>query len=73
MKLTFLYLDILTADCGKDQVEIYDGFSNNALKTQICNGSKIVEFLSSQPYVRMKYIGKSSNKYRGFHAFVTFL
>ena len=72
IKITFLYLDILAANCSTDRIEIYDGYNPTSSKT-ICNGNKIVEFISSKEIVRMKYIGKSVGKYRGFHAVGTFL
>ena len=72
VKLTFLYLDILAANCSTDRIEIYDGYNPTSSK-QICSGNKVVEFISSKEIVRMKYIGNSVGKYRGFHAVVTFL
>ena len=73
VKTSFIYLDIVAADCSTDRIEIYDGFSRNAFSTKICNGNKIVEFISKGNSVRMTYIGQSVGKYRGFHAAVTFL
>ena len=73
VKLTFLYLDIVNADCSTDKLEVYDGFSSNAISTKICNGNKMVEFISSGKNVKMTFTGNSVGKYRGFHASVTFL
>ena len=73
MKLTFLYLDIVNADCSKDKIEIYDGFAARAPAITVCNGNKVVEFTSKGENVKMIYTGRSSNKYRGFHALVTFI
>ena len=72
VKLTFLYLDMVAADCSTDKLEIYDGFSSNTISTRICNGNKITEFVSTKN-VKMRYIGSSAGKYRGFHVSVTFL
>lgn len=71
VKFTFLYLDMVDADCSTDKLEIYDGLSRNAISTKICNGNKIIEFVSSKS-VKMTYIGSSVGKYRGFHVSVTF-
>ena len=73
VKLTFLYLDIVDADCSKDRIEIYNGFGARTPSTRICNGNKVVEFISSASSVRMRFIGNSVGAYRGFHALVTFL
>ena len=73
MKLTFLYLDIVNADCSKGKIEIYDGFVSSVPRRRICNGNKVVEYISSGANVRMTYTGKSVGKYRGFHALVTYL
>ena len=73
VKLTFLYLDIVNADCSKDKIEIYDGFSARTPTKTICNGNKVVEFTSTGNNVKMIYTGRSSDKYRGFHALVTFI
>lgn len=73
VKLTFLYLDIMAADCGTDRIDIYDGLSLWSLSKQICNGNKVVEFISTQRNIKMIYTGNSVGKYRGFHAKVTFL
>ena len=73
VKLTFLYLDIVDADCSTDRIEIYDGFEARVPSLKICNGNKMVEFISSGSNLRMKYIGNSVSEYRGFHALVTFL
>ena len=72
VKITFLYLDILAADCSTDRIEISDGFHLRSVE-KICNGSKIIEFISKKQIVRIAYVGKSVGKYRGFHAAVTFL
>ena len=72
MKLTFLYLDIVNADCSQDKIEIYDGFAARTPTKTICNGNKVVEFTSTKT-VKMTYTGRSSNKYQGFHALVTFI
>ena len=72
IKITFLYLDILAANCSTDRIEIYNGHSPTSSKI-ICNGNRIVEFISSNEIVKMKYIGNSVGKYRGFHAVGTFL
>ena len=73
VKITFLYLDMVDADCSVDRIEIYDGFTARAPSIKICNGNRVVEFISSASNLRMKYIGNSVGKYRGFHALVTFL
>ena len=73
MKLRFLYLDIVAADCSTDRIEIYDGITARVSSRKICNGNKVVEFMSSKQLVRMTYDGRSIGKYRGFHAEVTFL
>ena len=73
VKLTFLYSDIVDADCSRDRIEIYNGFGARTPSIRICNGNKVVEFISSASTVRMKFIGNSVGKYRGFHALVTFL
>ena len=73
VKLTFLYLDIVNADCSQDRIEIYDGFIARAPSITICDGNKVVEFISKEVDVRMLYTGRSVGKYRGFHALVTFL
>ena len=73
VKLTFLYLDIVDADCSTDRIEIYNGFGARTPSRRICNGNKVVEFISSAGSIRMRYIGNSISKYRGFHALVTFL
>ena len=72
MKLTFLYLDILAADCSTERIEIYDGLSASTSSGKICNGNKLLDFMSSNNYVKMTFIGNSVGKYRGFHAKVTF-
>ena len=73
MKLTFLYLDIANADCNKDRIDIYDGFMASVPSRRICNGNKVVEFISREEIVKMIYTGNSYGKYRGFHAIVTYL
>ena len=75
VKLTFLYLDIMNANCTTDKIEIYDmdGFTRSTTKGEICNGNVVEEFISSEKYVKMRYMGKSVGKYRGFLAAVTFL
>ena len=73
VKLTFLYLDIVNADCSQDKIEIYDGFAARSPAITVCNGNKVVEFTSKGKNVKMIYIGRSSDKYRGFHALVTFI
>ena len=72
VKFTFLYLDILDADCSKDRIEIYDGITTITPTRRICKDNKVVEFVSSKGSIKMTYIGKSVGKYRGFHASVTF-
>ena len=72
VKLTFLYLDIQSADCSTDRIEIYNGILLNKPDILICNGEVTVEFISSNYIVIVKYIGKSVGKYRGFHALVTY-
>ena len=72
VKLTFLYLDIVSADCSTDKIEIFDGFIKSVPRREICNGNTTVEFISSSENVGMKYTGKSVSKYRGFLAVVTF-
>ena len=72
VKLTFLYSDIVNADCSKDKIGIYDGFSARVPIT-ICNGNKVVEFISKEKSVKTIYTGISVGKYRGFHALVTYL
>ena len=64
---------MVDADCSTDRIEIYDGFAASVPSVKICNGNKVVEFISSGSNLRMKYIGNSIGKYRGFHALVTFL
>ena len=74
MKLTFLYLDIVNADCNKDKIEIYDSAAmTSPPDVIICNGNRMVEFISRGSIVRMIYTGNSVNKYRGFHALVEYL
>ena len=73
VKLTFLYLDIVSADCSTDKIEIFDGFTKSVPRREICNGNTMVEFTSSNENVGMTYTGKSVGKYRGFLAVVTFL
>ena len=73
VKLTFLYLDIVDADCSTDRIEIYDGFATGTPTRRICNGNKVVEFITSGSNIKMRYIGNSVGVYRGFHALVTFL
>ena len=74
MKLTFLYLDIVNADCNKDKIEIYDyAVMVSAPDAMICNGNKVVEFTSSGGSLRMVYTGNSVNKYQGFHALVEYI
>ena len=68
VKLTFLYLDIQSADCSKDRIEIYNGIQFNNPDIMICNGSVTVEFVSSSYIVVVRYIGTSLGRYRGFHA-----
>ena len=63
----------MNADCSQDKIEIYDGFTARIPIIRICNGNKVVEFTSKGEDVKMIYTGKSSNKYRGFHALVTFI
>ena len=73
VKLTFLYLDIINADCSQDRIEIYDGFTASGPSLTICNGNEVVEFISKGRNVKMIYLGTSVGKYRGFHALMTFL
>ena len=73
MKLTFLYLDIVNANCSQDRIEIYDGFTARVPTITICNGNKVVEYTSRRVFFKMIYTGNSVGKYRGFHALVTFL
>ena len=73
VKLTFLYLDIVNADCSQDKIEIYDGFTARGPSITICNGNKVVEFISKGKNVKMIYTGRSVGIYRGFHALMTFL
>ena len=73
MKLTFLYLDIVNADCSQDKIEIYDEFTATVPTITICNGNKVAEFISKEANVKMTYIGKSFCIYRGFHALVTYM
>ena len=73
VKLTFLYLDIVNADCNKDKIEIYDGaVTVGTPNAMICNGNKVIEFTSSGGSLRMVYTGNSVNKYRGFHVLVEY-
>ena len=73
VKLTFLYLDIVNADCNKDKIEIYDNaVMDSPPDAMICNGNKVVEFISSGSIVRMVYTGNSVNKFRGFYAAVEY-
>ena len=68
-----MYLDIVNADCNKDKIEIYDNaVMAGTPDAMICNGNKVVEFISKGSIVRMVYTGKSVNKYRGFHAAVEY-
>ena len=73
VKHTFLYLDIINADCNKDRIDIYDGFTASVPNRRICNGNKVVEFISSKENVKMTYTGNSIGKYRSFHAIVTYI
>ena len=74
VKLTFLYLDIVNADCSTDKIEIYEGFNRITTRREICNGNVLEEFISNEgENVRMTYMGKSVGKHRGFLAVVTFL
>ena len=73
VKITFLYSDILDADCRRDRIEIYDEINSRVPSKKICNGSKMVELISNVKDIKMRYIGNSVGKYRGFHAAVTFL
>ena len=75
VKLTFLYLDIQGADCSKDRIEVYNGKSltPNKKLADICNGTLTTEFISRGRYMRMKYIGNTLHKYRGFHASLLFV
>ena len=73
VQITFLYLDILAADCNTDRIEIYEGIDAGVPSRTICNGSRVVEFISSNAIIKMEYIGNSVGKYQGFHALVTFL
>ena len=73
MKLTFLYLDIMNADCSQDRIEIYDGFPARVPTVTICNGNKVVKFISKGKNVKMTYTGRSSDTYQGFHALVKFI
>ncbi len=72
VKLTFLYLDIVSANCSTDKIVLYDGFTKSATRREICNGNLIMDFISNEEYVGMRYVGKSVSKYRGFLAVVTF-
>ena len=70
IKLTFLYLDILNADCETDRIQIYDRITSLTPVQKICKDNKVIEFTSQQQIIRMTYIGNSG--YRGFHASLTF-
>ena len=63
----------MNADCNQDKIEIYDGFATRVPTVTICDGNKVVEFISKGNNVRMTYTGRSSDKYRGFHAIMTFI
>ena len=75
VKLTFLFLDIQSADCSMDRIEVYNG--KNIIPTKklakICNGSNTTEFISQGRQMKMRYIGKTFNEYRGFHASLSFI
>ena len=75
VKLTFLYLDIQSANCSQDRIELYNGRSLTPKKklADICNGTHATEFISRGRQMRMKYVGKSLHKYRGFHASLLFV
>ena len=75
VKLTFLYLDIQGANCSRDRIELYDGRSLTPNKkiADICNGTHTTEFISRGRHMRMKYVGNSLHKYRGFHASLLFV
>ena len=47
VRLAFLYLDILAADCNMDRIEIYEGINADVPSRKICNGNRVVEFISS--------------------------
>ena len=70
VQITFLYLDILAADCNTDRIEIYEGINAGVPSRKIC---RVVEFISSDDIIKMEYIGNSVGTYQGFHALVTFL
>lgn len=73
VKITFLYLDIVDANCNEDRIELYDGFIVGPPTRTICNGNRVVEFISTKSVVTLVYTGNSVGKYRGFHGLVTFL
>lgn len=75
VKLTFLYLDIQAADCSMDRIEVYNGkkLTPNKKLADVCNGTHTTEFISKGRHMRMKYIGTTLHKYRGFHASVLFV
>ena len=76
VKVTFLYLDIQDANCSTDRIEVYTGryLSPNNKLADICNGgSTEIEFSSSGRHMRIRYIGNTLNRYRGFHASVKFV
>ena len=73
IKITFLYLDIVNANCSQDRIEIFDGFIARVPTITICDGNKVVEYISKEAVLRMTYTGNSVGEYRGFHAVVTFL
>ena len=73
VKIAFLYLDIVNANCSQDRIEIFDGFTATVPTITICNGNKVVEYISSGASLKMTYTGSSFGEYRGFHALVTFL
>lgn len=75
VKLTFLFLDIQAADCHMDRIEIYSGriLTPKRKLTDICNGTYETEVTSKGRHMRVKYIGNTLHKYRGFHALVSFV
>ena len=68
-KITFLYLDIHSADCSMDRIEVYDGMN---LIANICSGTHTTEYISGGQGMTVRYIGNTLRTYRGFHALVTF-
>lgn len=75
VKLTFLYLDIQSANCSMDRIEVYNGskLTPNKKIGDVCDGTYATEFISRGRYMRMRYIGNTLHKYRGFLASVVFV